>query len=372
MKTFLEKYILFPKHLGFMPYFWTIALLLVSGQMLSSQNTFNWFNLLLVLVFLKFYHDGYWLHRFIFIDIIVQLLIAIYFTKILPNDNGPTFFIYTAWQIGSLPFKTNQFLKYYSLYLITSLSCTLNLLINTPLTLRNIFGIIIVLTFTFGSPVASRSLSNSFRRRYRMQQNNGRLEAIVKQNERDRISKDLHDNIGQSFSIITLKSELAVRLIEKDPQKARQQLEDIIKTSREDLNLVRKIVANMNEKSIASAMIDEEKNLSIADIRQISINEQISNTWPKDVQHVLASIIKEATTNVIRYSKANTMKFTFEQDDDNYLLEIMDDGIGIKKDRTQQTFGMTGMEKRLIDLEGQLEVFSKYGVNLKITIPRKD
>src|SRR5699024_12129639 len=160
MKTFLEKYILFPKHLGFMPYFWTIALLLVSGQMLSSQNNFTWLNFLLVLIFIKFYHDGYWLHRFISIDILIQLLIAIYFTNILPNDNGPTLFIYTAWQIGSLPFKTNQFLKYYSLYLITSLSCTLNLLINTPLTLRNIFGIIIVLTFTFVSPVASSYLSN--------------------------------------------------------------------------------------------------------------------------------------------------------------------------------------------------------------------
>ena len=66
------------------------------------------------------------------------------------------------------------------------------------------------------------------------------------------------------------------------------------------------------------------------------------------------------------------MKFTFEQDADNYFLEIMDDGIGIKKDHTRQTFGMTGMEKRLIDLEGHLEIFSKYGVNLKITIPRKE
>ncbi|WP_167849806.1 sensor histidine kinase [Companilactobacillus suantsaicola] len=237
---------------------------------------------------MKFYHDGYLLHRFIFVDIVIQLVIATYFTQSFPSTGGPLFFIYTAWQIGSLPFSRKRFLRFYFLYLITILFCTLDKIIQIPFTLHNFFGIVIVLTFTFGSPLASRSLGNSYRRGYRMQQNNRRLETIIKQNERDRIAKDLHDNIGQSFSIITLKAELATKLIEKQPQNALQQLKDITKTSREDLNLVRKIVANLNEKTIASAMIEEEKNLSIANIRQISINEQTSNDWPKNIQPQIA------------------------------------------------------------------------------------
>jgi two-component system sensor histidine kinase DesK len=372
MKSFIENKILFPKYLGFMPYFWVFSLFLMSGQLLSGENNLNLFNILLVVIFLKFYHDGYSLHRFIAADIVIQLVIAIYFTQTFPNTGGPLFFIYTAWQIGSLPFSQKRFLRFYFLYLLTIILCTLDKILQIPITLHNLFGIVIVLTFTFGSPLASRSLGNSYRRRYRMQQNNRRLETIIKQNERDRIAKDLHDNIGQSFSIITLKAELATKLIEKDPQKALQQLKDITKTSREDLNLVRKIVANLNEKTIASAMIEEEKNLSIANIRQISINEQLSNEWPKNIQHVLASIIKETTTNVLRYSQANNMKFFFQEDDNNFLLEISDDGIGFKNNKENQSFGIEGMKKRLIDFDGQLEVISQHGVKLKITIPRKD
>ncbi|TGD25450.1 hypothetical protein EGT49_00805 [Companilactobacillus suantsaicola] len=94
--------------------------------------------------------------------------------------------------------------------------------------------------------------------------------------------------------------------------------------------------------------------------------------FAKNIQHVLASIIKETTTNVLRYSQANNMRFCFREDDNNFFLEISDDGIGFKNDKTNQSFGIEGMKKRLIDLDGQLEVISQHGVKLKITIPRKD
>ncbi|KAE9560288.1 Histidine kinase [Companilactobacillus bobalius] len=372
MKNFMQKHILFPKRLGFMPYFWVFSLFLMATQLLAHEPHFNWWHLTLMIIFLKFYRDGYWINPYLWLDLLVQLSIAVYFVILFP-DGGGTLFIYTAWEIGSLPLKSKKFFQYYAMFLIISLSCITSFVLLSPvMNSYGFIGVIITLTFTIGSPLAARSLANSYRRSYQAKKNNKRLESIIKQNERDRIAKDLHDNIGQSFSIITLKAELASKLIDKDPTKAQQQLQDISKTSREDLNLVRKIVADLNEKTIASAMIEEENNLQVADIRQHSVNEEISAKWPKTVQHVLSAIIKEATTNVIRYSKANMMNLIFEEDQNNYLLRIQDDGIGFQKSDDRQTFGLNGMKTRLNKIDGKLEIESKRGVTLKISVPKRE
>jgi len=373
MKKFIERNILFPKRLGFMPYFWVFSLFLMAGQLLSSKQIFDWLDVFLVIIFLKFYHDGYWVHRFNWLDILVQLSIAVYFSIKFPSGGG-VFFVYTAWEIGSLPFKQKKFLYYYFAYLIVGITCLSSFFLFTSKSIMDFnfgFGVVISLTFTIGSPLAARSLANSYRRRFKTSQNNKRLESIIRQNERDRISQDLHDNIGQSFSIITLKSELASKLIDKNPQKAQQQLIDIAKTSREDLNLVRQIVANLNEKTIASVMIEEDNNLEVAGIRQISINEDSSGNWPKNIQHVISAVIKETTTNVIRYSKADVMKLVFEEDTDNYLLDISDDGIGFKDPSDHKSYGLSGINNRLIEINGHVEISSHNGVIIKITVPKK-
>lgn len=342
MKKFIEKNILFPKRFGLMPYFWVFSLLLIISQILVTHKPFSWLDLVFALVYLKFYHDGYSIHRLVGLDIGIQFLIATYFTIKYP-DGGGFLFIYTAWEIGSLPFKNKQFYQALIAYLIVSLSCVSYFIVTGPNKPYDIFATLFSLAFVIGSPFAARSVSNSYHRSYQARLNNRRFETIIKQNERDRIAKDLHDNLGQSFSMITLKSELANKLIDKDPQKAHQQLKDIAETSRSDLNLV----------------------------RQISINEDISNDWPKDIQHVLAAVIKEATTNVIRYSQANLMKFDFKEDSQNYLLEIQDDGIGLKSTKDHVSFGMVGMSTRLQDIDGKITVISNRGVTLKILIPKK-
>lgn len=375
MNKFIEKHILFPKRLGFMPYFWVFALLLTTTEMFIYRNQFEWFDFLLALIYIICYRDSFVINPFIKAQILIQILIGAYFCIVYPNG-GFTFFIYTAWEIGSLPLKKKQFFNYYFLYLIISLSCLLGeIILNTTSvpSSSDIFSLLITLTFAIGSPLAARSVSNAYQRSYQARQNNKRFESIIKQNERDRIAKDLHDNIGQSFSIITLKSELADKLIDIDPKKAHQQLLDIAQTSRNDLNLVRKIVADLNEKTIASAMMEENENLQLAQIQQISINEETSSIWPKSIQHIIAAIIKEASTNVIRYSHANTLKFTFEEDQTDFLLEIADDGIGLKKEQPNHTsFGIPGMKNRLKPIDGKIELISNHGLTIKISVPKKN
>lgn len=375
MIKFIEKHVLFPKRFGFMPYFWVFALILTTTEMFIYQRSFNWFDLSLAVLFLIFYRNNFVINPYIRSQLLAQIAIGAYFCLTFPNG-GFTFFIYTAWELGSLPFKQKQFFHYYFLYLFVSLACLLGYIVlhtSSVLTNDNLLNLLVAFTFDIGSPLAARSVSNTYHRSYQTRLNNKRLETIIKQNERNRIAKDLHDNIGQSFSIITLKSELADKLIDKDPLKAHQQLKDIIQTSRDDLNLVRKIVADLNEKTIASAMVAENENLQLAQIRQISVNEDISSDWPKQTQHVIAAVIKEATTNVIRYSQANVLKFTFEEDPHNFFLEIEDNGIGLKKQHTDHSsFGITGMTGRLKSIDGQIQLISNHGLTIKISVPKKD
>lgn len=350
-----------------MPYFWTFALIALSSQPLFGSNGFDWILFLLLIIFLKLYRDGYWINRLLPIQIIGQLIITTY---LVYEYSLGTLFIFTAWEIGSLPFKNKQFYEYTIIYLVFSILCISgNIIVNFKS--YGVYGIIITTLFAIGSPFAARSLGNSYRRTYRLKQNNKRLETIIKQNERERIAKDLHDNLGQSFSLITLKAELADKLIDKNTEQARQEIKDITTASRENLSLVRQIVSDLNQKSIAEAMIEEETNLRIVNIIQQSNNEKISVAWPIKVQNVLAAIIKEASTNIIKYSKAHIATFDFDEDDNYYILNISDDGIGYKKVR-KDSFGLTGVSRRLSDINGIIDISSDHGTILKIKVKKAD
>lgn len=366
MKKFFKEQILFPKRFGFMPYFWTLSLIILTSQMLFNNGNFDWFSLFLILIFLKLYRDGYENQPLLTFDIIGQLLLSIYFS--FTHDMG-TLFLFTAWEIGSVRITQKKFHFYTLIYL---------LLITIPLGFNMIyhfnhydsFGVIVTITFAIGSPFAARSLSNSYRRLASLNQNNKRLESIIRQNERSRIAKDLHDNLGQSFSLITLKTELADKLIDKNVEQAHSELKDIAKTSRANLTLVRQIVADLNEKTIAAAMIEEENNLQSVKIHLSSDNEDISEHWPKNIQNILASVIKEASTNIIRHSMADYVSFQFNEDNNCFYLTISDNGVGYSKIR-RNAFGIQGMRQRIEDIKGTLEIQSKKGTTILIKVPKE-
>lgn len=364
---FLEKHILFPKRFGIVPYFWTFSLITLSGQTLLNQKKFDWILFILLIIFLKLYRDGYVINQLLSLQLIGQLIIAIYLTY---NYGLGTLFVYTAWEMGSLPLKDKQFYRYTTIYLIFGISCIIWEFL-THYSDYQTFDFTMSTIFLIGSPFAARSLGNNYRRVYSLKQNNKRLETIIKQQERERIAKDLHDNLGQSFSLITLKAELADKLIDKNSNQARQEIKDIATASRENLSMVRKIVSNLNQKSIAEAMIEEETNLRLVNIMQQSNNEKISVTWPASIQNVLAAIIKEASTNIIRYSKAHIAMFDFKEDASNYYLFIKDDGVGYK-DNQQDSFGITGMAQRLSDIHGTIAIESNSGITLKIKVQKDE
>ncbi|MHC5247154.1 sensor histidine kinase [Enterococcus sp. LJL90] len=369
MKKFFQQHILFPQRFGLMPYFILTFLIPTVIQLLPLDRPAKWFLAVLLLVFLKAYRDGYEVTEKLNIAIVLQLIIALIFGIFLSNGY---LFVFTAWEIGSLPIQKSryyQFLKGY--YLACAISLLLGFLYLNEVNKAALYNTLIALLFAISSPIIARSVNESNRKNYRLHQTNQRLEAIIRQGERERIARDLHDNLGQVFSIITMKSEVALKLLEKKPELVAQELQEIATTSRNNLTMVRTIVENLQERSIAKTLIEEEKNLQVTETTLFTQREELAENWPLAVQDVCSAIIKEAITNIIRHSQASFAEITFNESQREYQLQITDNGVGFKTVRAG-SFGLQGMTNRVESVGGELQIDGEtsQGTQLILSLPK--
>lgn len=366
--SFLKKHVLFPQRFGIAPYFWLVFLVPVVLSLLPLDSWDNWLFLLLLLVFLKAYRDGYEVQRTLTIDIWVQLFIACLFG--IFQDTG-YLFIFTAWEIGSLPVTRKIFRQYLLEYYASAAFSLISMVMTADLSdSAIILSIAITMIAAIGSPLAAKAMSESYRKVAHLSQQNKRLEAIIRQNERDRIARDLHDNLGQAFSLITLKAELADKLLTIDLPRAQQELADIAKTSRCNLTLVRGIVTDLQGRTIADTMLEEEKNLDVVNIRLRTAGEELAEKWPITIQKTASAVIKEAVTNMIRHSQAGLAAISFSEQKDCYVVKIKDNGQGFDQTRAGAN-GLTGMKQRIESEEGIFKISGEHGTEIVFSLPKE-
>lgn len=370
MKDFLKRHILIPPTQGAMPYFFLIFIIPLITLLLPIDGWKSILLFLLLGVFLKAYRDGYLENSPKKLLFTIQIVISIIF--ILYNGFA-SLFIYIGWQFPFWPIKKATYKNYViiymtALFLSSGYSLFQSIDIIQPIEWLWIF---VGLSFAALSPFAAYSVEKSQRKMFDLRMANSRLSTLVRQNERERIAQDLHDHLGQSYSTISLKAELAQKLLSIDQDKAKKELDDIAQTSRDNLNLVRKIVSNLHEQTIASAMIEAASILETAQIKMKSINESNTSQWPLYIQFALASIIQEATTNVIRHSQATLVAYEFKYENKYYQLKIKDNGIGIKLNE-KKTHGLSGMRNRVENLNGQFEIINEQGTQIYVTLPEGD
>ena len=129
------------------------------------------------------------------------------------------------------------------------------------------------------------------------------VERLAKIAERERIARDLHDLLGHTLSVITLKSELAARLIERDKDRAGAKIRDVERISREALAEVRSAVRGYREGGLQSELRSAELMLEAADITLETHTEPVALTPAEE--SALAFALREAVTNVVRHSGAS-------------------------------------------------------------------
>jgi two-component system, NarL family, sensor histidine kinase DesK len=188
--------------------------------------------------------------------------------------------------------------------------------------------------------------------------------------ERLRFARDLHDLLGHSLSLITLKSELAGRLLPYAPEKAQAEVRDIEGVARQALREVREAVAGYRQPTLDEELAGAREMLEAAGIT--CRIENGAGTLPGTTDAVLAWAVREGATNVIRHSRAERCEIYLSRDEKKIHAEITDDGRGSRENDVEAAgSGLSGLAERVAKGGGKLETGSlpEGGFRLRVSLP---
>ncbi|MGY1616664.1 sensor histidine kinase [Geodermatophilus sp. SYSU D00691] len=169
--------------------------------------------------------------------------------------------------------------------------------------------------------------------------------------ERLRFARDLHDLLGHSLSLIALKSELAGRLAERDPARAREEMADVEAAARRALAEVRDAVSGYRQVSLGQALAEARSALSAAGV---GLRAPAVPPLPAAVDAALGWVVREATTNVLRHSGARSVTVELVTTNADATLTVTDDGHGPSGTATGGA-GLSGLAERVEALGGHFE-----------------
>jgi len=199
---------------------------------------------------------------------------------------------------------------------------------------------------------------------YKLKAANQEIEHLAKVAERERIARDLHDVLGHTLSVIILKSELAGKLIDRDPERAKAEIDDVERTSRAALAEVRSTIRGYRANSLESELKQAKATLETAGVVVRSDSAEIPLTPAQE--SVVALVVREAVTNVVRHAGARNCLLRLQRVKSNCRLEIHDDGRG---GGPVEGNGLRGMRERIEALGGTLERDTRTGTRLRIEFP---
>jgi len=190
------------------------------------------------------------------------------------------------------------------------------------------------------------------------------VERLAKLAERERIARDLHDLLGHTLSVVVLKSELAQKLMSRDPARALQEISEVERISRQGLADVREAITGYRSSGLAAEIEHVRETLTTAGI-DTTIEAHHLKLAPAQ-ESALSLALREAATNVIRHAAATKCHIKFYAQDGSALMEVEDDGRG-----GDAPFGngLSGMSERIHALGGALQRDTANGTRLLISLP---
>jgi len=202
------------------------------------------------------------------------------------------------------------------------------------------------------------------------------LDAIVEaqEKERERIANDLHDNLGSRMATLKL---LIDDIHHKTKKEQTEQLPKLQLLADETYHEVRKIAHNSHTGSLISHgliasmktiadQISESGGLKV-NVNNINVKQRVKN----NIEILVFRIIQELLTNILKHAKASEATIQFSEDNQELTIMIEDNGKGFLLKETNLGFGLTNIEKRLSNLNGNIEIDSSpgNGTTIILTIP---
>lgn len=186
--------------------------------------------------------------------------------------------------------------------------------------------------------------------------------------ERNRIAREIHDNVGHMLSRSILLTG-AAKTINKDPALTPplNQLEDTLNTA---MTNVRESVHDLHDESIN--LKDAIENLTEAfTFCPVFLEYDIGYEVPKTVKYCLITVVKEALNNVMRHSNADRVHILLREHPALYQLVIEDNGTQIAS-VGENGLGLLNMKDRISALDGILQLQTEHGFRIFITIPKRE
>ena len=200
---------------------------------------------------------------------------------------------------------------------------------------------------------------------------NAQINLLLAENERSRIGQDLHDSLGHTFAMLSVKTDLALQLFQMQayPQ-VEKELKEIHQISKDSMNEVRTIVENLKSRTLASELETVKKMLEIAGI-EVAIDNQLDKaSLTQDVESTAAMILLELATNIIKHSSAEKAYLKLERTDQELLLTVRDDGKGFATVKGNE---LHTVRDRVAAFSGQVELVSlKHPTEVRVHLPYKE
>ncbi len=185
--------------------------------------------------------------------------------------------------------------------------------------------------------------------------------------ERERVARDVHDVLGHSLTAMSIKAELAARLIDVDPERARAELESIQETARQALAEVRATVGGLRAGNLEAELAAAPQVLADAGI-ETRVLGSVADTDPRH-RTLLAWVLREAVTNVVRHARASCVVVELGPRG----ITVTDDGTGLAGPAggtTPEGNGLRGMRERVSDAGGTLELLDAHpGTRVQVVLP---
>ena len=186
---------------------------------------------------------------------------------------------------------------------------------------------------------------------------NAQINLLLAENERNRIGQDLHDSLGHTFAMLSVKTDLALQLfqIQAYPQ-VEKELKEIHQLSKDSMNEVRTIVENLKSRTLTLELETVKKMLEIAGIEVEIANQLDTASLIQELESTASMILLELVTNIIKHAKASKAYLRLERTEKELILTVRDDGCGFTSIKGDD---LHTVRDRVLPFSGEVKVISQ-------------
>ena len=200
---------------------------------------------------------------------------------------------------------------------------------------------------------------------------NAQINLLLAENERSRIGQDLHDSLGHTFAMLSVKTDLALQLFQMEayPQ-VEKELKEIHQLSKDSMNEVRTIVENLKSRTLTSELETVKKMLEIAGIEVETDNQLDTASLTQELESTASMILLELVTNIIKHAKASKVYLKLERTEKELVLIVRDDGCGFTSIKGDD---LHTVRDRVLPFSGEVKVISwKQPTEVQVRLPYKE